>query len=192
MKSIISPILNAQKYTSVTVFDPHSDVAEACLDNYIKIDNETLVSFALDDININGPITVISPDAGALKKIYNICSTFNLPDLLIGSKVRDIDGKILHTSIDGISSCENKNFIIIDDICDGGRTFIELVKTVKKQIPDAKVHLVVSHGIFSKGLYELSKLVDTIYTTNSIRELHTESFSDYTVDESFVKILSII
>ena len=39
LKQVICPIVNSQNYTRVTTMDPHSDVLEACLNNYVKIDN---------------------------------------------------------------------------------------------------------------------------------------------------------
>jgi len=39
----------------------------------------------------------------------------------------------------------------VDDICDGGRTFIESAGLLREAYPEADIHLYVSHGIFSKG-----------------------------------------
>lgn len=47
---IIAPILNAQGFESVTVYDVHSDVAAACINNLKVIDNVNLVKFALNSI----------------------------------------------------------------------------------------------------------------------------------------------
>jgi ribose-phosphate pyrophosphokinase len=40
--------------------------------------------------------------------------------------------------------------MICDDIADGGKTFIELAKSLNGIVKD--INLYVSHGIFSKGL----------------------------------------
>jgi ribose-phosphate pyrophosphokinase len=89
---------------------------------------------------------------------------------LIASKHRDIQsGKILSTYVplkDGEHT--NNNFLIVDDICDGGRTFIEIAKVIHEIRPKAKVSLAVTHGIFSAGFNELSKYIEHIYCTNSI------------------------
>jgi len=62
----------------------------------------------------------------------------------------------------------NDNFLIVDDICDGGGTFIGLGEAIKKINPSAKLELFVTHGFFTKGLDKLLKLYDTIYTTDSV------------------------
>jgi ribose-phosphate pyrophosphokinase len=62
-------------------------------------------------------------------------------------------------------------YVIVDDICDGGRTFIELAKVIIAQNQEAKIYLVVTHGIFSAGFSELTNYFDGIYTTNSCQDI---------------------
>ena len=61
--------------------------------------------------------------------------------------------------------CINRNCVIIDDLCDGGATFI----AIAKQISEQHLTLIVSHGIFSKGFTELQTWFDSIITTDSYR-----------------------
>jgi ribose-phosphate pyrophosphokinase len=60
--------------------------------------------------------------------------------------------------------------VIVDDICDGGRTFTEIAKAIRTQVPNARIYLVVTHGIFSAGFEELEKYFERIYTTNSYKD----------------------
>ena len=55
--------------------------------------------------------------------------------------------------------------MIVDDTCDGGRTFIELAKVLRARNA-GKIELYVTHGIFSKGLKELSEHFDCIHSLN--------------------------
>jgi phosphoribosylpyrophosphate synthetase len=61
-------------------------------------------------------------------------------------------------------------FLILDDICDGGATFLAVVEALKKRVglPIMEFHLFVSHGIFSKGRKVLEEQGIQIYTTNSL------------------------
>jgi ribose-phosphate pyrophosphokinase len=195
IKDVIAPIINSQHYKGVIVLDPHSDVIEACIDRLDKIENYSIVKAALTSIdNTNAArekICIISPDAGALKKIYGVAKHFNIQDVLTASKVRDLStGKILHTEIPYISGAESKKFVIIDDICDGGRTFIEIAKAIREKRPrivfNDRIYLIVTHGIFSNGLLELSSYVDNIYCSNSVKDIKVEEYSDYTVPEEFL------
>lgn len=169
LKNVICPIINSQRFSKVIVMDAHSDVLEACLDNLKKIDNIRLVDFALSEIKGRSSQTVlISPDAGALKKIFDVAKEFNITNVTTASKVRDIiSGNIIRTELPIMDLVDIEDIIIIDDICDGGRTFIELAKVIRLQT-DKPIHLVITHGIFSAGFGELEKHFDSIFTTDSI------------------------
>lgn len=200
IKDVIAPIINKLDLSHVLVHDPHSDVIEACISNLDKKDNIELVRWALTDIykdpfsltSDNKPFVLVSPDAGALKKIYNVAE--HLPgdtEIIVASKHRDIrTGKILSTEVPIHPQHALKDFIIIDDICDGGRTFIEIAKVIKNILPDAKVYLIVTHGIFSAGFEELVEWFDRIYTTNSVRNI--PHIGDAVCSgESFIKQLNV-
>jgi ribose-phosphate pyrophosphokinase len=181
LKEVICPIINSQKFKSVTVMDPHSDVLEACIKNFKKIDNIKLVKEALTKIdNTNTArekLILVSPDAGALKKIYHVAEHFQINNIVIANKHRDIKtGKIVSTEVPGLTQEPyRKNFVIVDDICDGGRTFLEIVKTIRKERNKStfndKIYLIVTHGIFSAGLDELKKHFDGIFCTNSVSDI---------------------
>jgi len=126
-----------------------------------------------------------------LKKIYDVAKEFNITNVTTASKVRDIvSGNIVKTQLPKLFLSDIEQIIIIDDICDGGRTFIELAKVIKEQT-NIPIYLIVTHGIFSAGLYELSKHIDGIFCTNSISDINVEPNSDYTVKEGYVKQLNV-
>lgn len=188
LKDVICPIINSLKFDSITVIDPHSDILEACLNNFKKEDNSNLVNFAFHSIfNSNlGYSTedlyknkiIISPDAGANKKIYKLAEQIEFKgDIVTCSKSRGVDGKLTKTVVPYSKLLDFKDVVIIDDICDGGATFINIVKEINKleekysDKPRIKKYLIVTHGIFSKGFKDLSKYFDGIYCTNSYRDI---------------------
>jgi ribose-phosphate pyrophosphokinase len=176
LKQVICPIINSLNFFTVIVLDPHSDVLEACLNNYEKVDNHLLVKYALTNIDnkndAQSRICLVSPDAGAYKKIFDVAKKFGINRIITANKVRDMrTGNILRTEIPVLDQHADLKYVIIDDICDGGRTFIELAKAIKGSRPSAKVYLVVTHGIFSAGFKELSQYFERIYTTNSYRDV---------------------
>ena len=190
IKSVIAPVINLQGYTQVEIMDPHSDVLEACINNFKKIDNIELVSFALKDyfIDIKGKthtdyatMNLVSPDAGALKKVFHVAENIGFKgEVIIASKHRNLEtGKIDYTHVPLNVNDADKDMFIIDDICDGGRTFIEIAKAIRQSqslssaiTPDryGKVYLIVTHGIFSAGFGELNNYFHRIYSTNSIAD----------------------
>ena len=191
LKQVIGPIINSQGYSKVYVMDPHSDVLEAVINNFAKYDNFKLVKFALENIdNTNDArerIVLVSPDAGAYKKIFDVAKEFGIQNIITANKVRDLKtGNIIRTEIPTLDQHRDLKYVIIDDICDGGRTFLELAKVIKDSRPTAKIYLVVTHGIFSKGLEELGDYFDGIFTTNSVGDISADgvvsSFYENTIN----------
>jgi len=188
---VVAPVINAQHYKTVTTLDAHSDVAAACIERLEVKDNEELVAFALYDLypttwdTTKDNFVVVSPDGGSLKKIYHVVDHMSIGgDIVICSKYRDHEGNLSRVEVPVKDSQVGKDFIIIDDICDGGATFINIAKELKKQFVTGKIYLIVTHGIFSKGFGELAKYFDGIYTTNSYQDLLPDT-------KSFVKQLNV-
>jgi len=175
LKQVVCPIINNQSFASVTCIDPHSDVLEACLNRFEKYSNIDLVRWSLRQIDnkneAQNRTLLISPDGGALKKIYDVAKEFGIQNVTTASKIREIStGKIIRTEVPTMELDGVEHIVIVDDICDGGRTFIELAKEIQKQT-DKPIYLIVTHGIFSAGFDELNKYFKGIYTTNSIKNI---------------------
>lgn len=198
IKDVVSPIINAQGYSEVIVLDPHSDVLEACIMNFKKDTNiefsKMCVRWICEQEGIEKEdIYIVSPDAGALKKIYDVAESNEIGNVIVASKHRDIKtGKIVSTNVPLHFSYHDKTFVIFDDICDGGRTFIEIAKVIKETFPENKIFLCVTHGIFSNSFLELSKHFENVYSTNSYSDIDCLPHSDYTVDSKFLRQLEVI
>jgi ribose-phosphate pyrophosphokinase len=182
LKQVICPIINSLNFTAVVVLDPHSDVLEACLNNYEKVDNHMIVKYALMDIDPLADVDnfcLVSPDAGAYKKIFDVAKKFGIEKIITANKVRDMKtGNILRTEIPVLDQHNDLKYVIVDDICDGGRTFVELAKAIKAGRPTAKIYLVVTHGIFSAGFDTLDGMFDGIFCTNSYEDITSKEYGD--------------
>jgi len=202
LKDVICPIINSLKLSSIEVLDPHSDVLEACLNNFRKTNSTEFARWALRLINnkdgAKERTIFLSPDGGALKKIYELAKNLDFNgDIINCIKVRDSKGRIVKTEVPHFDI--TKDVVIFDDICDGGRTFIEIAKAIRQRhesydrekgyVPIGKIYLVVTHGIFSKGFVEISKLFDGIFTTNSYMDF--SDFSEVGWDKTKLKQLNI-
>jgi ribose-phosphate pyrophosphokinase len=196
LKQVICPIINSQNFNQVTVLDPHSDVLEACLNNFKKENTNKLIDFVLKDYFINkkgvntidySKLLLLSPDAGALKKIYGVAEYMGYKhDIIVASKYRNIKtGKIEKTIVPMLPNDADKDIFIIDDICDGGRTFIEVAKSIEliRKLSSSvrpeeygKNYLIVTHGIFSAGYEQLGEYFETIYTTNSVKDIREKEY----------------
>ena len=172
LRDVLSPILNNLSLKEIHCLDVHSSVAQAVIPNLIVKDNSELVEWALKDVGSEN-IVLVAPDAGAQHKIFNLAQKIGYEgEIITCSKERDLStGKILETKVSNLPFGKDRDFIIIDDICDGGRTFIEIAKVIRANFStDSEIYLIVTHGIFSQGLDELAMYFDGIYCTNSYRD----------------------
>ncbi len=177
---LFAEIVNAQRFASVAILDPHSDVAPALLDNCYVVPQWDIARRVIPQGWFDDPETLfVSPDAGAYKKVAKLISDDSR--IVTGVKVRGEGGKILHTDVFSPTDIHGRPCLIIDDICDGGRTFVALAECLLKKGAKS-VALYVTHGIFSKGFDELQCL-SAIYTTNSFQRRKESIPSFVTVTE---------
>lgn len=166
---VFCSVINSMNFSSVTVIDSHSDVAPALLNNCINISNREYIKDIVYADFDEKPI-LISPDAGSNKKCNKLAIELEL-DLVKCDKVRDVKTG----ELSGFEAFSNNLFgrdcLIVDDICDGGGTFIGLAKELKAKNA-GKLHLFTTHGIYSKGFEIFKGVFDTIYCTNSIKDIH--------------------
>lgn len=171
---VFASIINCQGYKSVRILDCHSDVGTALLDNIIHVEQSTVMEMnnALKSKLLDKECVIVSPDAGAMKKIYKVSKHFAGVPVVCANKERDAaTGQILGVGLQerDLAFITKKEVLIVDDICDGGRTFIELAKLLRTVTNS--IDLYVTHGIFSKGVEVFDGLINNVYTTNSIRDL---------------------
>jgi ribose-phosphate pyrophosphokinase len=166
----IARLINSLGFDEVVTCDPHSDVTPALVENIRIIPQAELVARheQLQELLWEEKPVVVAPDAGAAKKAFAVAQRFKLP-LLTASKIRDTaTGEITRTELHGAT---DGPALIVDDICDGGRTFIELAKVLREN-GAKKVYLYVTHGIFSQGLDVFAGLIDGIFTTDTFLSAH--------------------
>ena len=115
-----------------------------------------------------------------LKKIYKVAKKTGLT-VVEAKKVRDVaTGQIMKTEIDSDQLVGVDTAIIVDDICDGGRTFTELSKVIRESGFQGELILCVTHGIFSKGLdvFDGPNGFDSVYTVNNINNVDIDAFNN--------------
>lgn len=135
------------KLPQVVIADPHSYVSEVL--PYISAEAVAGVVDAETDVFSNRPIILI-PDRGARHKVMSwAAGRFNIAQ---GDKHRDPStGALDGFEINCLTTMKDREVVIVDDICDGGGTFLGLLELARMHEP-AKVSLVVTHGLFTKGL----------------------------------------
>ena len=156
--AVMARLINSCGFAKVKIADPHSDVTPALINNV-----EILESYDILKHKDLSDYYIVAPDAGAYKKAYKWALIKYAIGVITANKVRDVrTGKIESVKVD--QDVTGLKLFVVDDICDGGRTFIELIKCLE----GAKcVELYVTHGVFSKGVNVLTDVYDKVYSTNS-------------------------
>lgn len=158
----VARLINAQNYATVSVVDPHSPTAVALIDRVIVRDQFDVFGKVKQDWS---NWTIVAPDMGASKKVEYFAKRVGAKGVVCFNKTRELaTGKI--TGMNCLDPLEaGGKFFVLDDICDGGRTFIELAKHFNPL--HQTVELAVTHGIFSAGVERVTAEFDMVHTTNS-------------------------
>ncbi len=168
---VYADIINGMQFNKVFVFDAHSEVTPALVNNCEVIPNHTFIEAVVKAIG--NDVKLISPDGGALKKIYKVSEFLGGVEVVECSKSRDVKtGKLSGFKVYN-DDLQGMDCLIVDDICDGGGTFVGLAEELKNKNA-GKLYLAVSHGIFNKGFAVLD-CFEKIFTTNSFKDFEGES-----------------
>jgi ribose-phosphate pyrophosphokinase len=167
-------ILNLEPH-HIVVLDPHSPVSTTLLSRLeaygTKLDVfpvERIIKREVQDGSSDSrpqPYAgVIAPDKGAHDRASAAAHVMGVP-VYYGGKTRDFStGKLSGFHMEDELPAEGK-FLIVDDICDGGGTFVGLAEATG--LPKERLDLWVTHGVFSKGLGALYNNFGVIHTTTS-------------------------
>lgn len=155
-------ILNSMKWNAVAIQDPHSTFALELIDKsyayYPRAELNTIRKHTDTDI-------LCYPDKGAFNKYNELYDYF----CCSANKVRNQQtGEIMGMTLNDPEIVKDKVVLIVDDICDGGRTFIEVTKLLK-EAGAKEVNLFVTHGLFTKGLRPLKEAgIKNCYTPKGV------------------------
>lgn len=182
---VFCDLINAQKYNRVFIVDCHSDVGAALLDNCENQSSEVYVKKVTQYFLKGKRVVLVSPDAGANKKVQGLSTALQIP-FVRADKTRDtktgaITGCVVYTEK------TSDDYLIIDDICDGGRTFVELAKVLREKTT-GKIHLYVTHGIFSAGYEVFDEYIDTVYTPFPFKPLRANNEEMKGYQTQFIKL----
>lgn len=156
---VVSDLINACGFEKVYLFDVHSDTSTMLIKNAVNVSNEMLVAEYTKENAI-----LICPDAGAVKKVGKYFDwNKNITDVVYCNKSRDLSNGNLTLNVLAPEKCEGKNCVIIDDLCDGGGTFLGIASQIKTK----HLTLIVTHGVFSKGTKLFEGIFDEIIVSDS-------------------------
>lgn len=191
LEQVVGPILNQLEFKKIECVDVHSPKAEMWINRLTSKNNLEFVDWAIKDLiseytaeykeNIKGRFAIVCPDKGAIERTERIMKLPILKEvpMVRCKKVRSVDGKLSNTETDLNLETVDREYIIVDDICDGGRTFINIAEKLKKATPGCCIYLLTTHGIYSNGFDELNQYFTRIYCTDSVKSIGTVAYDGW-------------
>lgn len=146
----------------ITIHDVHSEESfrRLAYSSHGKVRHVTSLGCfkQCPDIVVAEAPHVVAVDAGALPRAKEWAKAYNA-DMIVLDKRRDPDGRIVgHQLSDHPASLltplrRDSEVWVIDDLCDGGGTFLSVANLLRETFPEWKgpLRLYVTHGLFSKG-----------------------------------------
>lgn len=161
---VYADFINSLNIDHVVALDPHSDVAPALYDRLTVVPLTDLRIWDYLKGQFDG---VIIPDVGAVKRAEAVADRLGLVTYQASKKRDFATGKLSGFHCEPIPP--DTHMLVVDDICDGGGTFIGLAQAIRDQgnTQIRNLSLWVTHGIFSKGVDDLENFYTGIYNTDS-------------------------
>ena len=165
---LIGDLFVASGVDRLVSIDLHTQQIQGFIDE--PFDHLTAVPLFVDYFKhkLDGPISVISPDAGGVKRATTFAKHL---EAYVGFVHKKRDPKI-HNEVQSftvIGEVEDRNIIIVDDIIDTGGT-IAAASRIIEQKGVRSINVAATHGIFSDGSVEKLKdtPIDRIVTTDTL------------------------
>jgi ribose-phosphate pyrophosphokinase len=161
--------INGMAIDKIITFDPHSRMLPEMIKNLTVIDSTRLVrQHVVGHADQGLPQRyqgIIAPDKGAVERAGKVADACHIP-LYKAEKVRDKDtGKLSGFTCESLP--DTGRFLVVDDICDGGGTFMGLAQAAG--VGRDRLGLFVSHGVFSGNASHLWNHFSEIWTTDSLK-----------------------
>lgn len=170
VKDILRPILNSLFPITINIYYAHSENAIYQLSGAYEHHHDYSDPYSDHILKHTGFIPIAADQSAKKSKDFIHCAFSKLR-----CRGNEIDIRLSEMErIYILNEPKHSDILLIDDLCDGGATFIAEAEYLKRFFPDRKLYLFVAHGLFTKGLEHVAKHFEHVYTTNSYQD-----FEDY-------------
>ena len=152
---------------SIIIYDAHSPVIVDYLKRYFRgvlIHIPPVTLFASEMGNRRTPTHIVAVDKGSIQRAETAAAEFGA-SVIYMDKIRE-EGKVIGHGIvayDPDNKPDSRSVIwIVDDLCDGGATFISAAEVILSNFECWELNLFVTHGLFSKGKEELNRHFENV------------------------------
>jgi ribose-phosphate pyrophosphokinase len=164
---VFASLINRQVFKKVHVLDQHSHVTEELIHNTQNYAARELMPWFPIQL-LPMPVkemVVVAPDKGAVLRAGECASALGIDRVVYATKTRNPStGRIENIQFVGDLN-HTDHVLIIDDICDGGGTFLALNDAIGGKCKT--ISLFVTHGIFSRGYKAVADHFHAVITTDS-------------------------
>lgn len=157
---VYADIINSMNAAQVVCVDPHSPKMPGLINNLTILHSDALIK---KYINTDGLAGVICPDQGAHERTERVAAALGLPVYYARKTRNQSNGKLSGFECEELPA--EGRFLVVDDICDGGGTFMGLADATG--LPKERLELWVTHGVFSGKAAQLNDRYSKVYSTTS-------------------------
>lgn len=173
---IVADIIRDMGARYTYIYEPHSD---KCLRMIFAQSKDITRDFAFYYVDKS---TICYPDKGAQER-YDL---YKNDGLLLCEKVRDVEtGQLLSFKVTNPEEFKGGEITVVDDLCDGGGTFIGLAPKLRELNP-TKLRLVVTHAVQRNGIERVAEVYDEVVITNSYEDWHEKDLPSNVIVERIV------
>lgn len=167
--SLVSDVINAFGARSVYLYEPHSERALRLIKNSGRY---CMTEFVVGKLRDREKYYLVAPDKGAFDRYNN--SDFSV----ICQKHRDeATGSLTEFSAKSLTNVSDKNLLVVDDLCDGGGTFVGLAPKLRELAPKS-LSLLVTHAVQRAGIDRVAAYYDKVITTDTYKDWSSEDLAD--------------
>jgi ribose-phosphate pyrophosphokinase len=171
---IIANIINSFNAQSVHILEPHSERCLQLINNSRDVGYSVRSLYCGSDEYHDDPSTLcVAPDDGAYNRCRGIYHAHFVKhrDATTGKlDPEKLEFNIIDSRFEQIGLGWIKNVVIVDDLCDGGGTFLMELNYLKENVfkdKDVKYTLIVTHAVNDKGLENVISAFDKVIVTDS-------------------------
>lgn len=162
---IVANIINSFHAVIVKVYEPHSyrtisEISHSIVQD-VTMDNYT---------DCFAGSNVVFPDDGAKIRYSNLAAHSRV---LCFKKRDEATGALLDFVVECNADVSQDDLVVIDDLCDGGGTFVGLAPKLRELNPKS-LSLLVTHAVQRKGIENVAAVYDKVCITNSYKDWDKE------------------
>ena len=157
---IVARLINSIKPHRVVIVEPHSNRAVVMINNSRALSLASTIQTKIGDM-------ICLPDRGAYERY---CGKLYPAPLFYFDKERDSEGHIKSLEWNTKPDRPVGDIHVVDDLCDGGATFIGIAGKLGDDYPESKRILHVTHAIQLDGIKRVSDAYDEVFITDSYED----------------------